>query len=47
MAEDSATKLGSAEWTASAPGPRELHAEVRNQSGQLISENVFNFQVTQ
>jgi beta-mannosidase len=46
MPEDSVTKLGVAEWTAAGTGPHELHAEVRSGSGELISENVFAFQVS-
>jgi hypothetical protein len=46
MSEDSVMKLGLAEWTAAGTGPHELHAEVRSRSGELISENVFAFQVT-
>ena len=46
MPEDSVTKLGVAEWTATGTGPHELHAEVRSRSGELVSENVFAFQVS-
>jgi hypothetical protein len=46
MPEDSVTKLGVAEWTAAGTWPHELHAEVRSRSGELISENVFAFQVS-
>jgi beta-mannosidase len=46
MSEDSVLKLGEAEWTAAGSGDHELHAEVRDQSGSLVSENVFAFKVT-
>jgi beta-mannosidase len=46
MAEDSVCRLGSAEWTATGAGPHELHAEVSDQAGKPISENVFAFEVT-
>ena len=45
MSEDSVSKLGVAEWTATKPGSYELHAEVRDQAGQLLSENIFAFAV--
>jgi len=38
--------LGNAEWTATGKGPHELRAEVRDQSGGVISENIFEFEVT-
>ena len=47
MFEDSAAKIGDAEWVAAGPGPHELHAEIRSQSNELISENIFSFQVTE
>jgi beta-mannosidase len=47
MAPDSAAKLGSAQWTASAPGPHELHAQVLDHSGRLVSENIFRFDVVE
>jgi hypothetical protein len=46
MGEDSASKLGEAEWTAAGSGEHQLHAEVRDQSGGLVSENVFDFRVS-
>ncbi len=46
MAEDSVKKLGQAEWKAGVPGRYELHAEVRGASGQPISENIFEFEVS-
>jgi hypothetical protein len=46
MSEDSVLKLGEAEWTAAGSGDHELHAEVRDQSGSLVSENVFAFRVS-
>ena len=47
MGEDSVQKLGTAEWTTAGKGPHELHAEVRDSAGKLISENVFEFEVAQ
>ncbi len=46
MAEDSVRQLGTVEWSAAGKGPHELRAEVRDQSGKPISENIFEFQVT-
>ncbi len=46
MAEDSAQELGTAEWLAAGRGPHALRAEVRDQQGRMISENVFEFEVT-
>jgi beta-mannosidase len=46
MEPDSATRLGDVEWTASQPGRYELRAEVLDASGNRISENIFEFQVT-
>jgi beta-mannosidase len=46
MAEDSVRQLGNAEWTATGRGPHQLRAQVRNQDGGLISENTFEFEVT-
>jgi hypothetical protein len=45
MAEDSASELGSARWTASAPGAYELRAQVTDRKGQPLSENIFSFEV--
>jgi beta-mannosidase len=45
MAEDSVQKLGTAEWSTDGKGPHELHAEVHDQNGKIISENVFEFNV--
>ena len=45
MPEDCAFKVGEADWIASGKGPHELHAEVRDRGGRLISENVFAFEV--
>jgi beta-mannosidase len=47
MAPDSATPLGSAEWAAAGRGSHALQAEVRDQSGKSLSENVFTFEVTE
>jgi beta-mannosidase len=46
MAEDSVRQLGNVEWTATGRGPHQLRAEVRNQAGAVISENIFEFDVT-
>jgi len=46
MAEDSARQLGNAEWMATGRGSHELRAEVHDQAGRLISENIFEFEVT-
>jgi hypothetical protein len=46
MAEDSARQLGNAQWRATGPGPHQLRAEVRDRAGRLISENIFEFEVT-
>jgi beta-mannosidase len=46
MPEDSVQHLGVAEWTASGKGPHELRAEVVDADGKKISENVFEFEVT-
>jgi beta-mannosidase len=45
LPEDSAQRLGDAAWTAAAPGPYELRAEVRSEGGEVVSENVFRFEV--
>ncbi|MGA2866758.1 MAG: hypothetical protein ABSF95_19970 [Verrucomicrobiota bacterium] len=34
------------EWTASGQGRHELRAEVRDQTGQSLCENVFEFEVS-
>lgn len=47
MAADSVQRIGAAEWIATGAGPHELHAQVRDHSGQVISENVFNFDVVE
>jgi len=46
MAEDSVQQLGAAEWTVSGKGPHQLRAEVRDQAGKTVSENIFEFEVT-
>ena len=46
MAEDSVQQLGAAEWTVAGKGPHQLRAEVRDQTGKTVSENVFEFEVT-
>ena len=45
MGPDSAQKLGDAEWKAEEPGAYSLHAEVRGRADELISENLFEFDV--
>ena len=45
MAPDSVSKLGLASWTAESAGLHELQAEVRDHAGQLISTNIFRFEV--
>ena len=47
MPEDSVSKLGSAEWAAKSPGQYELHAQVTDRAGQLLSENIFAFVVVE
>lgn len=45
MEADSSRKLGAVEWQAAVPGSYELRAEVKDASGQRISENRFEFEV--
>jgi beta-mannosidase len=45
--EDCAFKVGDAEWIASDPGSYELHAEVIDQDGKRLSENIFPFNVVE
>jgi beta-mannosidase len=45
MPEDSVQRLGTAEWEAAGHGAYELRAEVLDERGKRISENVFEFQV--
>ena len=45
MTADSAREVGTVEWTAAGAGRHELRAEVRDQAGKPISENVFEFDV--
>jgi len=47
MPEDSVQKLGTAEWTAAASGSYQLRAEVRDQSGHRLSQNMFDFVIVQ
>lgn len=42
---DSAQPVGEVIWTAGRPGSYELRAEVRNEAGEVISENVFEFEI--
>jgi beta-mannosidase len=44
---DSSRKIGSAEWTVLGRGPHELRAEVKDKSGQIVSENVYPFTVVE
>ena len=46
MAEDSTRQVGTAEWVAVGAGHHELHAEALDQAGKPISENVFEFEIT-
>ena len=46
IGEDSVAKLGLAEWTANGAGHHQLRAEV-NHAGRVISENIFEFEVTE
>jgi hypothetical protein len=43
--EDCVFKIGEAEWIATSAGSYELHAEVIDQSGKQLSENIFSFEV--
>ena len=43
--EDSVQQLGTVEWIAAGPGPHQLLAQVLDQAGKRISENVFEFEV--
>jgi len=45
MTADSAHEVGTAEWTAAGTGHHELRAEVRDNAGKPISENIFEFEV--
>ena len=47
MPEDSAQPLGTAAWTASGRGPHELRAAVRDEAGKTLSENIFEFEVSE
>jgi hypothetical protein len=47
MEADSSHKIGDVEWTAGAPAFYELRAEVIGPKGEQISENLFEFEVTQ
>jgi beta-mannosidase len=46
MEPDSARKLGESQWRAAEPGAYTLNAEVRGRAGELLSENVFEFLVS-
>lgn len=45
--EDSAQRLGTVEWKATGQGRHELRAEVTDQSGHEISNNIFEFEVAE
>jgi beta-mannosidase len=45
MPEDSVQRVGAVDWKASGKGHHELHAEVRDQAGHQVSENIFEFEV--
>jgi beta-mannosidase len=46
LPDDSVQQLGTAEWVATGHGSHELRAEVVDAAGKRISENVFEFDVT-
>lgn len=46
MPEDSARQVGTAEWAVTGTGAHELHAEVLDRNGKRISENIFEFEVS-
>jgi beta-mannosidase len=46
MAQDSVQRLGTAEWIAAGKGPHELRAQILDQNGHQLSENIFEFDVT-
>lgn len=43
---DSAERLGAVRWEVGEPGAYELRAAIVNRAGKVISENVYEFQVT-
>ena len=45
LAPDSVQKLGEVIWKTTAPGAYELRTETHNAKGQLISDNIFEFEV--
>ena len=45
IAEDSSVKLDDLRWKASSPGKYELRAEVFDNTGQRLSENIYEFEV--
>jgi hypothetical protein len=45
MPADSVQELGTAQWTVAGNGPHQLRAEVRDEGGKPISENIFEFEV--
>jgi beta-mannosidase len=47
MLEDSSAKIGEAEWTAAGKGQHQLRAEIKDQRGKVISENIFSFKVAE
>ena len=46
MPEDSAQDLRAVEWVASGHGSHEMRVEVLDAAGKRISENIFEFDVT-
>jgi beta-mannosidase len=47
MAADSVERLGDVHWTAAHPGKYQLRAAVVSEAGEVISENLFDFTVTE
>ncbi len=47
MPEDSVQKLGDAEWKAAQPSRYELRAQIRSGPGEPVSENIFEFEVSE
>ena len=40
-------RLGTAEWKVAGKGHYELRAQVNDQAGKAISENIFEFEVAE
>ncbi len=47
MPPDSAERVGTAEWTVGGKGHHVLHAQVLDSAGRQISENIYEFEVTE